>query len=40
LAFKLDVIRIAGGQIAETTTFDQAHFPAFGLSLALPAGGR
>lgn len=36
IAFKLDVIRIAGGQIAETTTFDHSLFPAFGLPLTLP----
>jgi hypothetical protein len=30
-AFKLDVLRIAGGAIAETTTFDARMFAAFGL---------
>jgi RNA polymerase sigma-70 factor (ECF subfamily) len=36
IAFKLDVIRIASGQIAETTTFDHSLFHAFGLPLTLP----
>jgi hypothetical protein len=36
VAFKLDVIRVAGGRIAETTTFDHSLFPAFGLPLTLP----
>jgi RNA polymerase sigma-70 factor (TIGR02960 family) len=36
IAFKLDVIRVAGGRIAETTTFDHSLFPAFGLPLTLP----
>src|SRR5215469_5662681 len=36
IAFKLDVIRIASGQIAETTTFDHSLFPALGLPLTLP----
>jgi len=36
----MEVIRIAGGQIAETTARAQACFPALGLSLALPAGVR
>jgi RNA polymerase sigma-70 factor (TIGR02960 family) len=30
-AFKLDVLRIEGGRIAEITTFDATLFPAFGL---------
>jgi RNA polymerase sigma-70 factor (TIGR02960 family) len=30
-AFKLDVLRLEGGRIAEITTFDTALFPAFGL---------
>ena len=30
-AFKLDVLRLADGRIAEITTFDSALFPAFGL---------
>jgi RNA polymerase sigma-70 factor (ECF subfamily) len=30
-AFKFDVLRIEGGQIAEITTFGVAFFPAFGL---------
>jgi len=36
IAYKLDVIRVAGGRIAETTTFDHSLFPAFGLPLTLP----
>jgi RNA polymerase sigma-70 factor (ECF subfamily) len=31
-AFKLDVLRIEGGRIAEITTFDASLFPAFGLA--------
>ena len=34
------VLAVAGGQIAETTTFDQARSPALGLPLALLAGTR
>jgi RNA polymerase sigma-70 factor (TIGR02960 family) len=34
-AFKLDVLRIEGGAIAEITTFDARLFPAFGLPPAL-----
>jgi hypothetical protein len=34
-AFKLDVMRIEGGVIAEITTFPADHFPAFGLQLTL-----
>jgi RNA polymerase sigma-70 factor (TIGR02960 family) len=30
-AFKLDVLRVVGGRVAETTTFDAALFDAFGL---------
>jgi hypothetical protein len=29
-AFKLDVLRVEGGAIAEITTFDARLFPAFG----------
>ena len=35
-AFKLDVLRVRGGQVAETTTFDSSLFGAFGLSEVLP----
>ena len=35
-AFKLDVLRIRGGQVAETTTFDSSLFGAFGLPEVLP----
>ena len=35
-AFKLDVLRVEDGQVAETTTFDAALFPAFGLPEVLP----
>ena len=38
-AFKLDVLRIEGGAIAEITTFDTRLFPAFGLPPTLPASG-
>jgi RNA polymerase sigma-70 factor (TIGR02960 family) len=34
-AFKLDVMRIADGEIAEITTFDAHLFPAFGLDQVL-----
>ena len=34
-AFKLDVLRIEDGAIAEITTFGTALFPAFGLALTL-----
>jgi hypothetical protein len=37
-AFKLDVIRLEGGEIAEITTFGADLFPAFGL--APVAAGR
>jgi ketosteroid isomerase-like protein len=30
-AFKLDVLRVEDGKIAEITTFDASLFPAFGL---------
>jgi RNA polymerase sigma-70 factor (TIGR02960 family) len=35
--FKLDVLRIRGGVIAEITTFGSALFPALGLPAVLPA---
>jgi RNA polymerase sigma-70 factor (ECF subfamily) len=35
-AFKFDVLRIAGGVIAEITTFNADLFPAFGLPPVLP----
>ncbi len=35
-AFKLDVLRISGGRIAEITTFGVALLPAFGLPPTLP----
>jgi RNA polymerase sigma-70 factor (TIGR02960 family) len=34
-AFKFDVIRVAGGKVAEVTTFGPELFPAFGLPLTL-----
>ena len=34
-AFKLDVMRIEAGQIAEITTFNAELFPAFGLAPVL-----
>lgn len=34
--FKLDVLRIGGGQIAEITTFDASLFDRFGLPATLP----
>jgi RNA polymerase sigma-70 factor (ECF subfamily) len=34
-AFKIDVLRVAGGRIAEITTFGSALFAAFGLSATL-----
>jgi RNA polymerase sigma-70 factor (ECF subfamily) len=34
-AFKIDVLRIEDGAIAEITTFGNALFPAFGLPPAL-----
>jgi RNA polymerase sigma-70 factor (TIGR02960 family) len=38
-AFKLDVLRVEGGKIAEITTFDAHLFPAFGLPPTLPPPG-
>jgi RNA polymerase sigma-70 factor (ECF subfamily) len=38
-AFKLDVMRTAGGVIAEITTFNADLFPAFGLEPALHGPG-
>ena len=35
-AFKLDVIRMVDGQVAEVTTFGSSRFPAFGLPPVLP----
>jgi RNA polymerase sigma-70 factor (TIGR02960 family) len=35
-AFKLDVLRVEDGRIAEVTTFDATLFPAFGLSPVHP----
>lgn len=35
-AFKIDVLRIVDGAVAEATTFGVKHFPAFGLPAALP----
>jgi RNA polymerase sigma-70 factor (TIGR02960 family) len=35
-AFKLDVLRVEDGQVAETTTFGSELFPAFGLPEVLP----
>jgi RNA polymerase sigma-70 factor (TIGR02960 family) len=37
-AFKIDVLRIAGGAIAEITTFGAKHFAAFGLPRVLEVG--
>jgi RNA polymerase sigma-70 factor (TIGR02960 family) len=39
-AFKLDVLRVEGGRIAEITTFDAALFPAFGLPPVHPGAQR
>ncbi|HLX50998.1 MAG TPA: RNA polymerase subunit sigma-70 [Streptosporangiaceae bacterium] len=39
-AFKLDVLRVRDGLIAEITTFGPALFPAFGLPQTLDATGR
>jgi RNA polymerase sigma-70 factor (TIGR02960 family) len=36
-AFKLDVLRVEAGRIAEVTTFDATLFPAFGLPPEYPA---
>jgi RNA polymerase sigma-70 factor (ECF subfamily) len=35
-AFKIDVLRVTGGQVAETTTFDSTLFGAFGLPEVWP----
>ena len=35
-AFKLDVLRVEDGAIAEITTFGAGLFPAFGLAPTLP----
>ena len=35
-AFKVDVLRVEGGKVAEITTFDATLFPAFGLPPVLP----
>jgi RNA polymerase sigma-70 factor (TIGR02960 family) len=40
LPFKLDVLRIGGGMIAEITTFDASLFDRFGLPPTLPATAR
>jgi RNA polymerase sigma-70 factor (ECF subfamily) len=37
-AFKLDVLRVDGGKIAEITTFGYSRFPAFGLPDRLEPG--
>lgn len=37
-AFKLDVIRVADGRIAEITTFGPSLLPSFGLPDVLPDG--
>jgi RNA polymerase sigma-70 factor (TIGR02960 family) len=39
-AFKLDVLRVEGGRIAETTTFDASLFEAFGLPPVWPGPQR
>jgi RNA polymerase sigma-70 factor (TIGR02960 family) len=39
-AFKLDVLRVEGGRIAEITTFDASLFPAFGLPPVHPGTQR
>ena len=36
-AFKLDVLRVEDGAVAEITTFGTDLFPAFGLPATLPA---
>ena len=38
-AFKLDVLRVRGDQVAETTTFGSSLFGAFGLPEVLPETG-
>jgi RNA polymerase sigma-70 factor (TIGR02960 family) len=40
LPFKLDVLRIGGGMIAEITTFEPTLFDRFGLPASLPATPR
>ena len=40
LPFKLDVLRIGGGMIAEITTFEATLFDRFGLPPSLPATAR
>jgi RNA polymerase sigma-70 factor (ECF subfamily) len=35
-AYKLDVLRVEGGKVAEITTFGVRHFPAFELPAVLP----
>jgi RNA polymerase sigma-70 factor (TIGR02960 family) len=35
-AFKIDVLRVADGRVAEITTFGVKHFPSFGLPAQLP----
>lgn len=35
-AFKIDVLQVRGGAVAEITTFGAKHFPAFGLPAVLP----
>lgn len=35
-AFKIDVLRLADGKVAEITTFGIKHLPAFALPAALP----
>jgi RNA polymerase sigma-70 factor (TIGR02960 family) len=39
-AFKLDVLRVEGGRIAEITTFDASLFPEFGLPPVHPGAQR
>jgi hypothetical protein len=39
-AFKLDVVRVQSGLIAEITAFDAKLFPAFGLEPVLSAAPR
>jgi RNA polymerase sigma-70 factor (ECF subfamily) len=34
-AFKIDVLRVEGGKIAEITTFGHKHFAAFGLPASM-----
>jgi RNA polymerase sigma-70 factor (ECF subfamily) len=38
IAFKLDVLRVVDGRVAEVTTFDHTLFPAFDLPSTLPLG--